>query len=237
MKIVEPPRILKNQSLHVRLARPVDIPDLSDLDNLVWRDKCPEPTGIIQFWNNQERHNQKTPWLGTSQKTTPPFCSFVGSLLPNAFTTRNEAAWAKIMKHGFLLTAWKHGVLAGSVAVVLFRYGGDVHGRVHKVTVRPEHRVSGIGTALMTAAVRLADQHFLSLSVSVNQDNPAAIQLYKKAGFLILNDNENDLSQHTKWLSESGIEFSSYDKKLQLVRMNGPVKSTPKIEGIFDVVR
>lgn len=57
-----------------------DIAALSGLDNLVWGDKCPEPTGIIKFWNNQERHRQKTPWLGASLSITPRFVHFRGAV-------------------------------------------------------------------------------------------------------------------------------------------------------------
>lgn len=227
---------LKNQGTHVVLARPADIKDLAELDYLVWGDKCPEPTGIIQFWNNQERLHHKTPCLGVSPSHTQPFCSLPRFLSTNEFKNRNEAAWVRIMKYGFVLTVWESGFLAGSAAVVLFRYGGNVHGRVHKVSVHPKHRLSGIGTALMRTTVRLADQHSLSLSVSANQDNQAALKLYKKAGFNVL--NEKDLSQHTSLLSESGIniEFSFYDKKFQLLRPAAPVRAKLKSEETFDLV-
>ena len=124
---------------------------------------------------------------------------------------------------------------ACSVAVVLFRYGGSVHGRVHKVSVHPEHRLSGIGTALMQEAIRMADTNSFALSVSANRDNPAAIQLYRKSGFNVLNGK--DLSKHTTVLSESGIEFSSYAGKIQLIRPAVPVKLTIRTEETFDLSR
>lgn len=226
---------MAKEKIHVKIGKYSDIEDLSWLDNLVWGNKCPEPTGLIQFWNNQDRNRHKTPWLGVSHMSTPPFCSLQKGLYTKKLKNRNEAAWAKILKHGSVLTVRENGVLIGAVAVVLFRYGGDVHGRVHKVTVHPEHRLSGIGTALMRAVVRLADQHSLSLSLSVNKDNPVAVKLYKKAGFNV--PNKKDLSQHTKFLSESGVEFSFYDNKIQLVRNAGPVRAPQKIEEVLDFAR
>lgn len=212
-----------------------DIAALSGLDNLVWGDKCPEPTGIIKFWNNQERHRQKTPWLGASLSITPPFCSLPGGSAIAEFKNRNEAAWAKIIKHGYVLTVWQSETLVGSVAVVLFRYGGSVHGRVHKVSVHPEHRLSGIGTALMRETIRMADKHSLSLSVSANQDNPAAVQLYRKAGFNILNGK--DLSKHTNLLSNAGIEFSFHAQKIQLVRPVGHSRVTTRSKETLTLAR
>lgn len=74
------------------------------------------------------------------------------------------------------------GALCGS-AVVLFRRGVAA-ARLYSIAVSDTCRGKGVGRALLEAALQAAvDRDRLILRLEVREDNPAAIQLYQKAGF------------------------------------------------------
>lgn len=57
------------------------------------------------------------------------------------------------------------------------------------VAVLPDYRGQGIGTALLTQLLNLANGHYPAISLNVRQDN-AALRLYERLGFVKVSGSE-----------------------------------------------
>lgn len=78
-------------------------------------------------------------------------------------------------------------LVVGAISVVMTKRPRRKHSAIIGMGVRDDWHGNGIGTALMQAAVDLADNwlNLTRLELSVFVDNPAAIHIYKKFGFEI----------------------------------------------------
>ncbi len=86
---------------------------------------------------------------------------------------------------GYLLQAG--GSPAAEAAVIA--YGGMLitvdEGQITNIAVHPEHRREGLGYAIVQALLRHAkDSRLESVSLEVRVSNTAAIELYRKVGFV-----------------------------------------------------
>ena len=84
------------------------------------------------------------------------------------------------------LVAWERNVPVGH-ALVAWPSDGGLGGapEIQDVYVKPEHRRRGVASVLTAAAERAAlDGGFDRLVLSVSEDNEAARQLYRRAGFV-----------------------------------------------------
>lgn len=104
---------------------------------------------------------------------------------PDTFIPDGEHIWRVWCDHGTLLVARIDGpdVLPDSHdiagALVMFpTTAGETF--LHKIMVHPAGRGTGIGTALMRAALRIAKTPVL---LTVDPHNSAALQLYRGLGF------------------------------------------------------
>lgn len=69
-------------------------------------------------------------------------------------------------------------------ALVLFHSHGRI-ARLYSIAVDPMSGRHGIGSALLTAAVRASERReFKTLRLEVREDNAPALNLYRKAGYL-----------------------------------------------------
>jgi ribosomal-protein-alanine N-acetyltransferase len=83
-----------------------------------------------------------------------------------------------------ILVAERDGQLAGTTIAWEADYGQGPLGLIHWVGVRPEHRGSGLGKALNTAALRqLADRGYEEAWLNTSRQRRAAVQLYEGLGF------------------------------------------------------
>lgn len=86
---------------------------------------------------------------------------------------------------GYVLTA----PTAPGAAPAVAAYGGMLitvdEGQITNVAVHPDHRRKGFGAAIVRALLRHAkDERLESVSLEVRASNTAAIELYKRAGFV-----------------------------------------------------
>ena len=77
----------------------------------------------------------------------------------------------------------------GSTQPTVTAYGGMLitvdEGQITNIAVHPDHRREGLGTAILRSLLRHAkDERLDSVSLEVRASNTAAIELYKKAGFI-----------------------------------------------------
>ncbi len=76
------------------------------------------------------------------------------------------------------------GSAVGVCWVVLFDPGTGLEGEVAELYVRPETRGGGVGRGLVSAAIALLrSRHVSFASVWTRDDNPAALAVYRSAGF------------------------------------------------------
>jgi putative acetyltransferase len=85
----------------------------------------------------------------------------------------------------FHLVAEVEGQVVGSIGLHVNRRPRISHIAGFGMMVRDDWQGQGIGTALLTAALDLADQwlNLLRIELTVYTDNAAALALYKKFGF------------------------------------------------------
>jgi len=78
----------------------------------------------------------------------------------------------------------ENGEIVGNASLIPFRHERRKVYLIANVAVRPEHRRRGIGQALTIAAMRHARQrHAEETWLHVRDDNPGAIELYRRLGF------------------------------------------------------
>lgn len=83
-----------------------------------------------------------------------------------------------------LLVASKDGKLVGSLTLVVFRIPTGVRAWIEDVVVNFDYRGEGIGQALVSEAVRIAQVcGARTVDLTSRPDRDAANQLYRKAGF------------------------------------------------------
>lgn len=107
---------------------------------------------------------------------------------PDTFIPDGEHIWRVWSDYATLLVARaRDGKQASDEtvdvrgALVMFpTSSGDLF--LHKIMVHPDSRGQGIGTALMQAALELADRPVL---LTVNPDNKPAVQLYENMGYVV----------------------------------------------------
>lgn len=95
-----------------------------------------------------------------------------------------------------LIATTPNGEKVGAVWYRLFSEEERGYGYVDQLTpelgigVTFSHRGLGIGKLLMRSIIQVAmEEGFRSLSLSVDSNNKAAIELYKKTGFRVYNDS------------------------------------------------
>lgn len=120
------------------------------------------------------------------QSAAPPPADQI--LLAEGRLGRYLAGWARPGDAG-VLALDERDVPVGAAWYRLFSRDEPGYGFVSEsipelsIAVRPEARRAGVGTALLTALVRLAgDEGHAALSLSVEPDNPARA-LYERLGF------------------------------------------------------
>ncbi len=105
--------------------------------------------------------------------------------LPFSRLADTEAYLAKLGPNTHLLVAEQNGIITGSAS--LDRHAGRrAHAGVIGIMVGDPYHGQGIGTALLTALLDLAD-HWLGLTrleLTVFADNSRAIALYQRLGFV-----------------------------------------------------
>jgi ribosomal protein S18 acetylase RimI-like enzyme len=69
----------------------------------------------------------------------------------------------------------------GVVGVVDFAMTGD-HAELSRISIHPDHHNLGLGTAVLTALLRRADEQDLPVHLEVFDINPAR-RLYERLGF------------------------------------------------------
>jgi ribosomal protein S18 acetylase RimI-like enzyme len=100
---------------------------------------------------------------------------------------------AKIVDNSDTFEAWHGHSLCGLVAAYL----NDPQGRqgfVTSVSVDAEVVGAGIGTALLCNCIEAArEKCFESVSLEVSADNTAALRLYRKLGFVLSGQKDNQV--------------------------------------------
>ncbi len=94
---------------------------------------------------------------------------------------------AENQENVFELVACVEGEIVGQVFLQIFPRPRRKHVGQIGMSVRDEYQGQGVGTALMHAAVDMADHwlNILRLELEVYTDNEPAVRLYKKFGFEI----------------------------------------------------
>lgn len=112
---------------------------------------------------------------------------------------QNPQIWAYIddfgnRPHDYCLVAESDHIIVGAVWV----RGGCAYGAVAPeipecaVSIYPQYRNLGIGTALMCEMLKLLKtNNYTKLSLSVDKNN-YAVKLYRKVGFRILQERDHD---------------------------------------------
>lgn len=92
---------------------------------------------------------------------------------------------------GFVWLAYDEGGLAG-ICVVCYAIStsmGAVVAKLDDVSVQPDRRGSGIGTAMLDQLKeQLRKDSVMRIDVAVHLDNPEARRFYEKFGFVALNE-------------------------------------------------
>ena len=92
---------------------------------------------------------------------------------------------------GFVWLAFDEGVVAG-VCVVCYAIStsmGAVVAKLDDVSVKPERRGAGVGTAMLDQLKdQLRKESVMRIDVAVHIDNPEAKHFYEKFGFVALNE-------------------------------------------------
>lgn len=91
----------------------------------------------------------------------------------------------KIRSNAVTFEAWKNDELIGLIACYLNNYE-TLDGYVTNISTLQEHQGRGIASILLNKAIEAAlDENFKTLSLEVEVENKKAIDLYRKAGFVL----------------------------------------------------
>jgi L-phenylalanine/L-methionine N-acetyltransferase len=101
-----------------------------------------------------------------------------------------------------LLAAEVDGKVVDQLSLACLRYRRSHMGQIF-MAVHDDYQNRGIGTALMAAAIDLADNWFnlKRLELQVFTDNAPAIHLYEKFGFIIEGTHKADTFREGKYVS------------------------------------
>ena len=114
------------------------------------------------------------------------FISSPDELLLDPETQGAQIGWLNRQDNSCFLTGRVKGALVGAVRIT----GGDLRRIRHvgrlEIFVDPRARGSGVGRALMEAAIAWAEEcpRLSKLSLAVFDDNPRAVHLYQSLGFV-----------------------------------------------------
>ncbi|MGW5151960.1 ribosomal protein S18-alanine N-acetyltransferase [Rhodococcus koreensis] len=78
------------------------------------------------------------------------------------------------------------GTVIGYAGIALLGNTFSPESEVHTIGVDPAYRRKGFGSSLLSALLRLADEHGGSVFLEVRTDNAAAVELYHREGFEIV---------------------------------------------------
>jgi ribosomal protein S18 acetylase RimI-like enzyme len=126
---------------------------------------------------------------------------------PEDETSLTEGEWKR--RIGSTLFALQAGKPIGMI-VILFndrpktRHVANVFG----FYVSRGHRGKGIGTKLLDGALRLAreDGRIVKVSLTVNPEQRAAVELYKRAGFVVVGRMRDELKVGRRFFDELMME-------------------------------
>jgi ribosomal protein S18 acetylase RimI-like enzyme len=137
-----------------------DLPAVADLVENCFADTMDaEGRRYIQQLRRSSQDNAFLRWASTAVETTSmPLAGYV-------WVENNE--------------------IVGNASLIPFRHEARKYYLVANVAVRPEYRRKGIGRTLTLAAMQHARQkHASAIWLHVRDDNPGAIELYSKLGFV-----------------------------------------------------
>jgi ribosomal protein S18 acetylase RimI-like enzyme/general stress protein 26 len=142
-------------------------------------------------------------------------------------------------KDDFCLVAEENGKIIGAAWSRILPQDGkrgygniDPHTPELAISVLPDYRGKGVGTALLTALFdTLAEHHYSRLSLSVQKENPA-FRLYRRVGFEIVRDNGEDYIM-VKKLADCEMDI---DKLRHKIRTNGKLERVNQILAACDTV-
>jgi ribosomal-protein-alanine N-acetyltransferase len=83
----------------------------------------------------------------------------------------------------YLAAVTDEGELAGYAGLAIAGTPGEWETSVHTIGVHPDYQGQGIGTALLRALLRRADELSAPVFLEVRTDNDSAIKLYERHGF------------------------------------------------------
>ena len=94
---------------------------------------------------------------------------------------------AEPVEGDYILVACVGGEVVGNAGLHGFRHARRAHAMNLGLTVREDHQGKGVGKALLTALLELADGwlNVTRLELTVFTDNARAIALYRKSGFVV----------------------------------------------------
>ena len=133
------------------------------------------------------RHTEPSDFEGVQSLYTQPSC-YSGTLqLPYPSLSNWQARLANMGKDHYNLVALIDNQIVGQIGMIIMDNPRRKHVANIGMSVSHQLQNQGIGTQLLEAIIDLAD-NWLALKrieLEVYTDNPAAIALYKKAGFVI----------------------------------------------------
>lgn len=115
------------------------------------------------------------------------FIASPDELLIDDETMGAQISWLNRQENSVFLIGRIKGVLVGAVKIT----GGDLRRIRHvgrlEIFVNTNIRQSGVGTAMMQAAIQWAEENprLSKLSLCVFDDNPRAVHLYERMGFVV----------------------------------------------------
>ena len=104
--------------------------------------------------------------------------------------SKNQIKYLIRKAKGEVIVVKKSGVLIGSL-ILLFR-NNSKYLRIYSIAILPEMRGKGIANELIVYAEKKAEELRLKgISLEVNENNMAAVNLYQKAGFRVFQTKKN----------------------------------------------
>jgi ribosomal protein S18 acetylase RimI-like enzyme len=100
----------------------------------------------------------------------------------------------KLYTNSITFEAWSNNKLIGMVAAY-FNNLGDSSAYVSNVCVENVYKGNNIATVLMKNCINYGiEKNFKTISLNVDENNLAAINLYKKCNFIIIGKNKTDVT-------------------------------------------
>ncbi len=93
--------------------------------------------------------------------------------------------------HNHYFAARDAGRTVGYAGIALLGRGEAVESEVHTIGVDPAEHRHGIGGALLSALLDVADRHGGPVFLEVRTDNTPAIELYHREGFVVVGTRRN----------------------------------------------